>query len=118
MTIANIPDFRVSLDGRDLTGTIRSRLISLGITEKRGDEADQLDIVLDDSDGRLELPAAGAVLTVQLGWKQGSDVRPGLIDKGSFKVDEVEHSARYRNDPRAVGRLHQRSARAPRSDAP
>ncbi|MFC3581101.1 contractile injection system protein, VgrG/Pvc8 family [Sphingomonas hylomeconis] len=92
MTIANIPDFRVTLDGRDLTGTIRPRLISLGITEKRGDEADQLDIVLNDSDGRLELPPAGAVLTVQLGWKQGSDVRPGLVEKGSFKVDEVEHS--------------------------
>ncbi|HET9511812.1 MAG TPA: contractile injection system protein, VgrG/Pvc8 family [Sphingomonas sp.] len=101
--IANIPDFRVTLDGTDLTGTlreqvegldgrIRSRLISLGITEKRGESADQLDIVLDDSDGRLALPATGAVLQIQIGWKQGSDVTPGLVDKGSFKVDEVSHS--------------------------
>ena len=101
--IANIPDFRVTLDGTDLTGTlqqkvasvdgrIRARLISLSISEKRGEAADQLDIVLDDSDGRLALPKTGAVLAVHLGWKQGSDVTPGLIDKGSFKVDEVAHS--------------------------
>jgi phage protein D len=101
--IANIPDFRVTLDGTDLTGTlrqrvaqvdgqIRSRLISLSISEKRGESADQLDIVLDDSDGRLALPRTGAVLNVQLGWKQGSDVTVGLVDKGSFKVDEVAHS--------------------------
>ncbi len=101
--IANIPDFRVTLDGADLTGTmqqdvtaldgrIRTRLISLSISEKRGEEADQLDIVLSDADGRLALPKGGAVLNVQLGWKQGSDVTPGLVDKGSFKVDEVAHS--------------------------
>jgi phage protein D len=101
--IANIPDFRVTLDGTDLTGMlqqkvagvdgrIRARLISLSISEKRGDAADQLDIVLDDSDGRLALPKTGAVLNVQLGWKQGSDVTVGLVDKGSFKVDEIAHS--------------------------
>jgi phage protein D len=101
--IANIPDFRVTLDGTDLTGTlrqqvtsvggrIRSRLISLSISEKRGEAADQLDIVLDDSDGRLSLPKTGAILQVHLGWKQGSDVKPGLVDKGSFKVDEVAHA--------------------------
>ncbi len=101
--IANIPDFRVTLDGTDLTGTlqedvasvagrIRSRLISLSISEKRGDEADQLDIVLSDADGRLALPKTGAVLNVQLGWIQGSDVTTGLVDKGSFKVDEVAHA--------------------------
>ncbi len=101
--IANIPDFRVTLDGTDLTGTlrqkiasvdgrIRARLISLSISEKRGEAADQLDIVLDDSDGRLALPKTGAVLAVQLGWKQGSDVIVGLVGKGSFKVDEVAHS--------------------------
>ncbi|MFC3579516.1 contractile injection system protein, VgrG/Pvc8 family [Sphingomonas hylomeconis] len=101
--IANIPDFRVTLDGADLTGTlrqqvatvggkIRSRLISLSISEKRGEAADQLDIVLDDSDGRLALPKTGAILQVLLGWKQGSDVQVGLVDKGSFKVDEVAHA--------------------------
>lgn len=90
--INNIPDWRVLLDGTDLTDRMRPRLISLSLSEKRGDEADQLDIVLSDADGRLAIPKEGAVLQVQLGWKQGRDVTVGLIDKGSFKVDDVTHS--------------------------
>lgn len=103
---ANIPDFRLNLAGQDLRGSIfddiaelvditakvRPRLLSLTLTEKRGDEADQLEITLDDTDGRLEMPKAGAVLQLQLGWAKGRDVEAGLIDKGAFKVDEVEHS--------------------------
>jgi phage protein D len=71
---------------------MRPRLVSLAISEKRGDEADQLDIVLDDADGLLAIPPEGARLLVMLGWKQGRDVAPGLVHKGSFKVDEVNHS--------------------------
>jgi phage protein D len=90
--ITNVPDWRVTLDGKDLTDRMRPRLVSLSISEKRGDEADQLDIVLDDTDGLLAIPPEGALLRLQLGWKQGRDVTPGLIDKGSYKVDDVTHS--------------------------
>jgi phage protein D len=90
--LTNIPDWRVTLDGTDLTERMRPRLVSLAISEKRGDEADQLDIVLDDADGLLAIPPEGARLLVMLGWKQGRDVAPGLVHKGSFKVDEVNHS--------------------------
>ncbi|WP_176597334.1 MULTISPECIES: contractile injection system protein, VgrG/Pvc8 family [Sphingobium] len=90
--IVNIPDWRVTLDGKDLTDRMRPRLVSLTLSEKRGDEADQLDIVLDDSDGMLAIPKEGATLQVHLGWKQGRDVTPGLVEKGSFKVDDVTHS--------------------------
>jgi phage protein D len=90
--INNIADWRVTLDGEDLTGKLRPRLVSLSISEKRGDEADQLDIVLDDTDGGLAIPKEGAVLSVAIGWKQGRDVEIGLIEKGSFKVDDVSHS--------------------------
>lgn len=90
--INNIPDWRVTLDGTDLTDRMRPRLISLSLSEKRGDEADQLDIVLSDADGMLAIPDEGAVLQVWLGWKQGRDVVPGLIAKGSYKVDDVQHS--------------------------
>jgi phage protein D len=48
--------------------------------------------VLDDVDGLLAIPPEGARLLVMLGWKQGRDVVPGLVHKGSFKVDEVNHS--------------------------
>lgn len=102
----NIPDFRLNMGGTDLRGTlfdealqllditdrVRPRLVSLSLSEKRGEEADQLDIVLDDTDGKLELPPTGATLQLQIGWKQGRDVTTGLVDKGRFIVDEVSHS--------------------------
>lgn len=81
--------WKVTLNGEDLTETIAPRLISLSIAEKRGDEADQLDLVLHDTDGKLDIPPKGAVLKVQMGWRQGTDLPVGLIDKGSFKVDEA-----------------------------
>lgn len=88
----NVPDYRVTLDGQDLTDRVRPRLVSMTLTDKRAGEADQLDIVIDDTDGRMALPKPGATLKVELGWKSGSDVRPGLTDKGTFTVDEIEHS--------------------------
>lgn len=99
---ANLADFRLSIDGtdysnpqsiipliEDITASVRPRLISLSLSQKRGGEADQLEIVLDDSDGKLALPAKNRLITLQLGWKAGSDVKPGLVDKGRFTVDEV-----------------------------
>jgi hypothetical protein len=90
--INNVADWRITLDGTDLTSRMRPRLVSLSLSEKRGDEADQLDIVLSDTDGLLAIPSEGAVLKLQLGWAKGRDVTIGLIDKGSFKVDDVSHS--------------------------
>ncbi len=90
--INNVPDFKVTLDGKDLTDRIRPRLVALRLSEKRGGDADQLEITIDDSDGKLAMPRAGATLSVQLGWSAGASVTIGLIDKGKFTVDEVEHS--------------------------
>lgn len=84
--------WKVTLDGKDLTDKISPRLLSLSIREKRGDEADQLDLALDDGDGLLEIPKSGALLKVQMGWKQGSGLPVGLVDKGSYKVDEAQWS--------------------------
>lgn len=100
--IANIPDARVIVNGNDITpmlfgqvkrgGRMRNRLISLSIAEKRGEEADQLDLVIDDSDGAVALPQDGATIAVSIGWRQGGGVTPGLVDKGTYIVDEVSHS--------------------------
>ncbi|MHA6717911.1 contractile injection system protein, VgrG/Pvc8 family [Sphingomonas sp. RS6] len=87
-----VADWRITLDGEDLSPKIRPRLIGLRITEKRGGDADQLDLVLDDSDGRLALPPEGALLSVEIGWKRGDGVAIGLVDKGHFRVDGVEHA--------------------------
>lgn len=105
MTITgNTPDFRLTLDGKDLSPKVRPRLISLTITSKRED-ADQLDLLLDDSDGKLAMPATGKVLHVEIGWKAGPDVMIGLVSKGDFKIDAVGHAG----PPDAI-RLRGRSA--------
>jgi phage protein D len=85
----NVADFRLTLDGQDLTDRVRPRLVSLRLSEKRGGEADDLDLVLDDSDGRLVIPRKGVLIRLALGWKCGADVNVGMVDKGSFTVDEA-----------------------------
>ncbi|CAE6784484.1 hypothetical protein R69658_04229 [Paraburkholderia aspalathi] len=81
------PEYHITLDGRDLTTKIAPELVSLSLSESRGDEADTLDIVVNDSEGKLAIPERGAVLRVSFGW---SDT--GVVDKGAFTIDEVEHS--------------------------
>lgn len=82
-----VPAWRVVLDGQDLTDRIRPRLLDLTLSESRGDEADQLDLRIHDHDGRMALPKRGVSLSLALGWRDA-----GLIDKGTFIVDETEHS--------------------------
>ncbi|MCD7096973.1 phage late control D family protein [Stenotrophomonas sp. MMGLT7] len=82
-----VPAWKVVLDGQDLTARIAPRLIDLTLTECRGGEADQLDLVIHDHDGRMALPKRGVTLSVAIGW-QGA----GLVNKGTFRVDEVEHA--------------------------
>ncbi|CAK8739103.1 hypothetical protein SODG_002706 [Sodalis praecaptivus] len=86
-TGGHTPDWRLSVDGIDITGNIAHRLMSLTLTDNRGFETDQLDIELDDSDRRLRLPRRGAKVALSLGWKE-----TGPINKGRFTVDEIEHS--------------------------
>lgn len=91
--VANVAGLRLTLaDGTDLADKINPRLLELTLTEKRGEESDQLDITIHNHDGAMVPPKAGAVLQLAIGWAKGSDVTPGLIDKGRFKVDEVERS--------------------------
>ena len=84
---ADAPAYAITVDGRDITRTVEARLIDLQLDEGRGDEADQLSLTLDDSDGRLALPPRGARIALQLGW-----MGEPLVDKGEFEVDEVEHA--------------------------
>ncbi|MCF5956145.1 phage late control D family protein [Xanthomonas perforans] len=81
------PQWRVVLDGTDLTERIAPRLLDLTLTECRSGEADQLDLRIHDHDGKMALPKRGVRLAVALGWKD-----TGLVDKGTFIVDEVEYS--------------------------
>ncbi|EWH00553.1 contractile injection system protein, VgrG/Pvc8 family [Halomonas sp. BC04] len=81
------PGYRISLQGQTLSPELYARLISLRLTDRRGMEADQLDISLTDDDGRLELPPRGATLELAIGWED-----EGLVERGSYIVDEVEHT--------------------------
>lgn len=83
----NTPGFLLTIGGSDITGNIKDRLIDLTLTDKRGLEADQLDLTISDHDGRIDLPRRGVAIRCHIGWQD----RP-LVDKGSFTVDEIEHS--------------------------
>ena len=82
-----VPAFRITVDGTDIAKLISPRLMSLELTDNRGIEADQLSLTLSDHDGLLATPPTGAIIRLWLGW---SDT--GLVDKGTYTVDETEHS--------------------------
>lgn len=81
------PRYRIEIDGTDITATLQGRLIGLTLTDNRGFEADQVDVEIDDADGRIDLPIRKAGLRVWLGWQA-----TGLVYKGSYVVDEIEHA--------------------------
>ncbi|MCS2166532.1 phage late control D family protein [Scandinavium manionii] len=81
------PAFSIVIEGRNATEVLDKRLMSLTLTDNRGFEADQLDLELDDADGQIVLPRRGVIITLALGWKG----QP-LFPKGSFTVDEIEHT--------------------------
>lgn len=80
--------WRITLEGRDLTDKIDPHLISATLCEKNGKEADQVDLTITDPLGAIPLPPKGATLRVELGWERGAGLPLGLVDKGTFKVDE------------------------------
>ncbi|QIL80805.1 phage late control D family protein [Diaphorobacter sp. HDW4A] len=81
------PVYHLVVNGKDISQIVRPLLMRLSLRECRGGEADQLDITLDDSRGNLALPPEGATVSLQLGYEHA-----GMVDKGTFTVDEVEHS--------------------------
>ena len=81
------PDYQLLIDSQNITSQLKDRLIDLTLTDKRGLEADQLDLTVSDHDGQVNLPKRGVAIRCHIGWKDSP-----LVDKGSFTVDEVEHS--------------------------
>lgn len=77
----------ITANNQPLNALISSRILSVSVTDNRANEADELSIVLDDSDGALELPKRGVKLNCKMGYL-GEDIH----DKGDFVVDETEWS--------------------------
>ncbi len=81
------PIFRILADSMDVTAKIADRLVSLTVTDEAGWQSDAVEIVLDDRDALLAVPATGAELAVSLGYDE-----TGALDMGLYRVDEVEMS--------------------------
>lgn len=81
------PVYRLVVNGQDITAKVNPRLIGLTLSEGREGAADTLELTLADHDGQLAMPRKGATIALQLGWRGQA-----LVDKGTFEVDEVEHS--------------------------
>lgn len=79
-------------DGTDLAARVNPRLLGLSLTEKREDDADEINLTLSNTDGLLAVPRTGVRLALALGWESGADVPVGLVDKGRFTIDEIELS--------------------------
>lgn len=88
MIMVKTPICILTADNKPLNDLILQRIKSVTVTDNRANEADQLDIVLDDSDGVLDLPRRGVKINCQLGFEG-----EGLHDKGDFIVDETECQA-------------------------
>ena len=81
------PAYRIEVDDKDVTASFQGQLTSLTITDKKGTESDELELVVTDPQGRVKLPRRGVMVRVAIGWAGSA-----LIDKGTYEVDEVEHS--------------------------
>ncbi len=80
-------DYRIEINGIDITPAISARLISLQIVDNAGQNADTITITLTDHDGKLALPPRNALAQVFIGF-----AGQPLVDKGTYTIDEVEYS--------------------------
>jgi uncharacterized protein len=83
-----VPTWQVMLAGQDLTRLIAPLLISATVTQQRNEKADELTIEIID-DGTVALPPFNATLTVAMGWLRGTGVPVGLVQMGTFVVDDL-----------------------------
>lgn len=81
------PQAELTIDGKRFGTQAMSRIISIILTDKRGFEADELTIELDDHDGSLAIPKTGSKITLKLGYKE-----TGLVEKGEYLVSEFTAS--------------------------
>lgn len=74
------------IDGKPFGSEARSRIISIELIDKRGFEADELTIELDDRDGALAIPKVGSRIKLYLGYRQ-----TGTVYKGEYLFSEFTH---------------------------
>jgi len=80
--------FTVQYAQKDITSDLSASLLSLTYTDYLTGQSDELELELEDVDGRWRgswYPGKGDTLTVALGW-QGQE----LVQVGTFQIDEIE----------------------------
>lgn len=80
------PVFKVVVGGTDVTRRLASHLSSMTLVACREDHADQLELDIEDTAGRIAIPRKGVSIEVSLGFDTS-----GMCLQGSYVVDEVEH---------------------------
>jgi phage protein D len=99
------PIWRIAVNGNNVSDRILPRFVSLTITDDRANDADEVELVVSDSDGRVELPETGDTVEVAIGWLAEPAAAPyrqfdsdemgfpvGLVDKGRYTVQAVEYT--------------------------
>ncbi len=71
-------DWKVLVDGKDVTSKLKPVLISIDVEDKDGTASDTCAIVIDDSNAKTALPNDGGLLAVFI---EGAEVFVGIIDK-------------------------------------
>jgi uncharacterized protein len=77
------PTFMVIVGGVDVSQNFRSRMVIMRVSDSLNDEADRVQIVLDDTDGTLAIPERGAWISIALGW-DGQ-----MVPMGQYEVESV-----------------------------
>lgn len=70
-------DWRVDVDGADMTSRMRPYLLSIEVTDRDGSAADTCSLEFDDTGGQVKLPKEGAKVEV---WLNGVSVFVGTVD--------------------------------------
>ncbi|KAF1021876.1 MAG: hypothetical protein GAK30_01565 [Paracidovorax wautersii] len=99
------PIWKITVNGKDISDKLKPIFVRLTITDDRANDADEIELVLSDHNHAVPLPDTGGIITVAIGWRADPASAPyrrldsdevgfpvGLIDKGSFTIQAVEHS--------------------------
>jgi uncharacterized protein len=82
--MAMTPSYKVVVNGSNITELVKTRLLSLSVSDSAGFDSDTVELSLDDRDARLGIPPIGVQMDVWLGYKE-----TGLVKMGSYVIDEV-----------------------------
>lgn len=81
------PFIEVSVDSRVVSGAFYQRLNSATIHDAPGQEADTCELVFDDANNEIEIPAKGARITVRFGFRDAGSWKMGAFDFDKATID-------------------------------